>query len=500
MLFANFLSAYYVFLKKIQHLERPPHLPSRFFKNLSIKRKLTFINQLTTAIALMVAVTAFIIYDTVSFKKTMLKELVINAEIIGNNSTAAIIFDEQKSAEEILSALRAEKHVVSACIYTKDDQIFATYIRKNARPEFPKTVPSESQQIRNNYLVLTRPVFLENEMIGKVYLKYDLLEMRTRFLRYVVIILGVILISSLISFAVSTRLQMVISKPIVHLADTAFTVSLKNDYSIRAYKENQDEVGQLIDGFNEMLSQIQDRDEALIKAQEDLEKRVHERTKELRQEILERIRIENRLRGSLKEKEVLLKEIHHRVKNNLQVISSLLYLQSKKIHDRPALEMFTESQNRIRSMALIHEKLYQSDDMVHIDFSEYIRNLVGHLANSYGAQLKNVKINMQAETVLLSIDKGIPCALIINELVINALKYAFPKERKGEITIRINRDDKRMIAMSVSDDGVGFPQTVDLLNSETLGLQLVKQLCQQLKGRIDIQNGQGTKFMITFQA
>jgi two-component sensor histidine kinase len=455
---------------------------------------------MTTAIALLVAVTAFIVYDTVSFKKTMLRELIINAEIIGNNSTAAIIFDERRSAEEILSALRAEKHIVSACIYAKDDQIFATYIRKDARPEFPKTVLPESQQVRNNFLILTRPIFLENELIGKVYLKYDLLEMHTRLFRYVVIVLGVILISSAISFLLATRLQRLISKPIVHLADTAYTVSLKNDYSIRATRENFDEVGQLIDGFNEMLSQIQDRDEALTKAQEDLEKRVQERTKELKQEILERIRIEHKLRGSLKEKEVLLKEIHHRVKNNLQVISSLLYLQSKKVHDKPALEMFTESQNRIRSMALIHEKLYQSEDLVHVDFSEYIRNLIGHLANSYGAQMKNVRIHMQTENVLLSIDKGIPCALIINELVINALKYAFPKDRKGEITIRINRDDRRMIALSVSDNGVGFPHTVDLLNSETLGLQLVKQLTQQLKGRIDIENGHGTKFMITFEA
>jgi two-component sensor histidine kinase len=447
---------------------------------------------------LLVAV-RFIVYDTVSFKKTMLRELIINAEIIGNNSTAAIIFDEQKSAEEILSALRAEKHVVSACIYTKNDQIFAKYIRNDARPEFPKTVQPESQQVRNNFLILTRPIFLENEMIGKVYLKYDLLEMRTRFFRYVAIVMGVILISSAVSFLVASRLQRLITKPIFHLADTAYTVSLKNDYSIRAYRQNHDEVGQLIDGFNEMLSQIQDRDEALIKAQEDLEKRVQERTKELKQEILERIRIEHRLRESLKEKEVLLKEIHHRVKNNLQVISSLLYLQSKQVNDKLALEMFAESQNRIRSMALIHEKLYQSEDLVHVDFSEYIRNLVGHLANSYGAKLKNVRIAMQTENVLLSIDKGIPCALIINELVINALKYAFPQDRRGEITIRIQRDDNRMISLSVADNGVGFPHTVDLLNSETLGLQLVKQLSQQLKGRIDIENGQGTKFMITFQ-
>jgi two-component sensor histidine kinase/HAMP domain-containing protein len=474
-------------------------LPFHPFKNLSIKRKLTVINQLTTAIALLVAVTAFIVYESLTFRSTLLRELAINAEIIANNSTAALTFDERKTAEEILSALRAEKHVISACIYTKNDQIFATYIRKDAKPEFPRTVPAEGQKFMNNTLILTRPIFLENDLIGKVYLKYDLMEMRSRFSRYAVIVLGVILISSLISLAVAKRLQRMISKPILHLADTAYTVSLKNDYTIRARKETEDEVGQLTDGFNEMLSQMQDRDQELIKAQENLEKRVQERTKELKQEIFERIRVEHRLRESLKEKEVLLKEIHHRVKNNLQVISSLLYLQSKKIKHQPAMEMFVESQNRIRSMALIHEKLYQSTDMVHIDFSEYIHSLIGHLSSSYGAKLVDVKINILIEDVHLSIDKGIPCALIVNELVVNALKYAFPKERKGEITIRISRDGDGSVVLSVADNGVGIPHTVDLANSETLGLQLVKHLSQQLKGRIDIRNGQGTNFLITFQ-
>jgi two-component sensor histidine kinase len=480
--------------------ERPGRLAFHPFKNLSIKRKLTVINQLTTAIALLVALTAFTVYESVSFRSTLLRELAINAEIIGNNCTAALTFDEQKTAEEILSALRAEKHVVSACIYAKNDRIFAKYIRENAKPEFPKTVPAESQRFTGNTLILTRPIFLEKDLIGKVYLKYDLMEMRSRFLRYAVIVLGVIVISSLISLVVATRLQRIISKPILHLAETAYTVSLKNDFTVRAKKEGEDEVGQLIDGFNEMLSQMQDRDQELIKAQEDLEKRVQERTKELKQEIYERIRVEHRLRESLKEKEVLLKEIHHRVKNNLQVISSLLYLQSKKIQNQPALEMFLESQNRIRSMALIHEKLYQSDDMVHIDFSEYIRSLIGHLSNSYAAKLENVKINLQIEDVQLSIDKGIPCGLIVNELVINALKYAFPDERRGEIAIRISRDGDRSVILSVADDGVGIPRTVDLATSDTLGLQLVRHLSQQLKGRIDIRNGQGTNFLITFQA
>jgi two-component sensor histidine kinase len=471
-----------------------------FFKNLSIKRKLNFINLLTITIALIVACLAFIVYENISFRNTVLRELYINAEIIGNNCTAALAFNDQKTAEEILSALRAEGNIVSAAIYKTNDRIFAKYLSKGVKPDFPKTVGFDRLEFKGNYLTRTRPIILDNEIIGKVYMKYDLQEMHARFTRYAGIAFAVILMSSLISFAVASRLQLMISQPILHLADVAYMVSLKNDYSVRAKKQNNDEVGRLIEGFNEMLTQIQVRDQALIEDQEELEKRVQERTHKLKQEIVERMRVEDKLRESLKEKEVLLKEIHHRVKNNLQVISSLLYLQSKKIQDKPALNMFVESQNRIRSMALIHEKLYKSQDMVNIDFSEYIRSLIGHLANSYGTQLKNVRIKVNIDNVLLSIEKGIPCGLIINELVTNALKYAFPDGQKGEIVIEIVRNRNQSIVLSVADNGVGFPETVDIYKSETLGLQLVKNLTLQLKGKIEMHKGEGAKFLVTFEA
>ncbi|MDM7924558.1 MAG: histidine kinase dimerization/phosphoacceptor domain -containing protein [bacterium] len=485
------------------------HTPDlfRFFRNLSIKRKLTLIDLLTTTIALCVACTAFIVYERISFRRTVLRELTVTSEIIGRNSTAALAFDDGRTAEEILSALLAQKHIVSACIYKPDGQVFATYLRENAKPEFPPAPAADRHVFTGDHLILTRPVLLEQDRIGTVYIKYDLQEMHARFRRYALIALVMILASSMISFSVASRLQQMIARPIQNLAEVAFTVSLKNDYSIRVEKKSRDEVGQLIDGFNEMLSQIQERDHALTRAQETLEKRVQERTQELMQEIFERIRVENRLRESLQEKEVLLKEIHHRVKNNLQVISSLLYLQSRKIRDTGALDMFVESQNRIRSMALIHEKLYQSEDMVHVDFSEYTRNLIGHLANSYGTQLKKVRIDTRFENVMLSIDKGIPCALIVNELVTNALKYAFPDDRTGTIRIDCAKGADNSVALTVADDGVGLGESFDLHRSETLGMQLIRSLTQQLKGRIDVGGGcggpagaAGARFTITFNA
>jgi PAS domain S-box-containing protein len=214
-------------------------------------------------------------------------------------------------------------------------------------------------------------------------------------------------------------------------------------------------------------------------------------------DITERKNAEERIKASLKEKEVLLKEIHHRVKNNLQVISSLLNLQAGYIKDRRALEMFKESQNRIRSMALIHEKLYQSKDLARIDFTEYIRNLMTYLFRLYEADTDSIRLKIDTNGVLLAIDTAIPCGLIVNELVSNSLKYAFPQKRKGEISISLHSDGSRF-TLTVSDSGIGFPDDLDFRNTESLGLQLVTGLTAQLDGTVELLNSNGTIFKIAF--
>ena len=201
----------------------------------------------------------------------------------------------------------------------------------------------------------------------------------------------------------------------------------------------------------------------------------------------------------MKEKEVLLKEIHHRVKNNLQVVSSLLYLQSKKTSHYQTLEMLNESQNRIKSMALIHEKLYQSKDIGRIDFSEYVESLISHLSRSYGSHLKTVTVEVNINSVFLSIDKAIPCGLIINELVSNCMKYAFPDKREGEIQIEMKAQNGN-VNMGIYDNGIGFPKDLDINKTETLGLQLVNALTAQLGGNIILDRDTGTRFTILFSA
>ena len=216
-------------------------------------------------------------------------------------------------------------------------------------------------------------------------------------------------------------------------------------------------------------------------------------------ELAERERAEEQIKASLREKEILLKEIHHRVKNNLQIISSLLKLQSGYIKDEQALAMFKDSQNRIRSMALIHEKLYQSKDLSRIDFAEYIYDLTNNLLRSYTASSHTIKLTTSADDVWLDIDTAIPCGLIINELVSNSLKHAFPvQNQEHQVNVHIRPYNNKQFILTVSDNGVGFPENVDFRNTETLGLELVCTLIEQLDGTVELDSSQGTKFVITF--
>jgi PAS domain S-box-containing protein len=214
------------------------------------------------------------------------------------------------------------------------------------------------------------------------------------------------------------------------------------------------------------------------------------------QDITERKRVEQQMMSSLQEKEVLLKEIHHRVKNNLQIISSLLNLQSGKISGENPTHMFLESQDRIRSMALIHEKLYQARDMARVDFAEYVRSLTANLVRSYMSG-HNVRVYVDIEGISLGIDTAIPCGLIINELVSNALKYAFPQDERGELHIGMCYDGNAY-TLIVADNGVGLPRGFDFRETGTLGLQLVIMLVKQLDGMIDVDTTNGTLIRITF--
>lgn len=229
-------------------------------------------------------------------------------------------------------------------------------------------------------------------------------------------------------------------------------------------------------------------------------KRSHE---ELEKEVTERKQMEKQIKTSLQEKEILLREIHHRVKNNLQIIYSLLNLQSRQMMDPQSLEMFRESRNRVKSIAMIHEKLYRSHDLVKMDTEGYIKSLIDNLYESYGVDPQIIEPCIKVEQVFLGIDLAIPCGLIINELVSNSLKHAFPApwKGKGKIEITFQSKGKKQIVLRVSDNGIGLPKKMDIDNLNSLGLKLVSILTQdQLFGklRFGFNKDKETKFTIIF--
>ncbi len=218
-------------------------------------------------------------------------------------------------------------------------------------------------------------------------------------------------------------------------------------------------------------------------------------------DITERKKMADQISGSLKEKEVLLREIHHRVKNNMQVISSLLSVQSQNIKDEGIRALFKDSQNRIRSIALVHELLYRSDNLDQIEYGAYLKKMFIPLFESYSVDQRKVSISIEAPKVMITIDKAVPCSLIVNELISNSLKHAFPGDRKGAITIRFGLDTgKGEYTLDYADNGVGLPPGLDIKTLNTLGMRLINGLTKQLGGTLDLVKEEGTHFRIGFPA
>jgi len=262
-----------------------------------------------------------------------------------------------------------------------------------------------------------------------------------------------------------------------------------------------------IQGMAFDITERKEAEEALHRSYGELEELVHQRTRELattnrelQAEMDRRAGVQASLAQALQEKESLLKEIHHRVKNNLQVISSLLNLQSTTVKDPETLSALADCRHRVRSMALVHEKLYRSTDLARIDFGQYVRELSAYLFRAYGAQAAGVALQLEIDEVSLSIDAAIPCGLIITELVSNCLNHAFRDRQAGCVTVELRSEQPSGWLLAVGDDGRGFPPDVDFRETNSLGLQLVQTLSQQLAGSIRRRDreGGGTVFEIRF--
>lgn len=217
-------------------------------------------------------------------------------------------------------------------------------------------------------------------------------------------------------------------------------------------------------------------------------------------DITQRNQAEYQIKASLKEKEVLLAELYHRTKNNMQVISGLLFMQSMYIEDEQILDIFKETDNRIRAMSLVHEKLYHAKNLSSINLKEYIKDLADQLLMNYEIKTERISFTVEGDPVLILMDTAVPCGLILNELITNSLMHAFPDDRKGEIQISIHTLDDGDIEIWFKDNGVGLPKDFDLEKTQTLGLELVRDLTKsQLKGKIVIKPGPGMDIQIRFK-
>jgi len=254
------------------------------------------------------------------------------------------------------------------------------------------------------------------------------------------------------------------------------------------------------------ITPIKRAERALEKAHNELEAKVTERTLDLQDakialeaEIEDRKDIEDSLKDALRDKDLLVKEVHHRTKNNLTVIQSLLRLQSRRITDQNTRDLFDQSRERLQALSMVHERLYRSADLRSVEFSEYVRSLAHALAGSHENVQGHIRLNIDIPKTSLGLNSAIPCGLIINELVTNSIKHAFPEGRKGTIRISFQKSADGQCWLEVADDGIGFPPGTSIENSDSFGIEIVRSLTTQLHGTFGVQSGsEGTVARITF--
>jgi two-component sensor histidine kinase/HAMP domain-containing protein len=416
--------------------------------------------------------------------------------LVSSSIGAGIYFLDNESLQKEVNNLSKLKNILFVLITNNSDSLIYSQKIEVAK-SLHYNYAYKNHFISDTILYSITNINFNDNFLGKIHIGYSLAP-HFEYARNQSII--IIIFSFLILFAgicISLLISRIITKQLNEIIRTAHSVKSGN-LSYRVKIISNDEVGFLARKFNDMLDNI---DELYT----NLENKVNLRTTELQKvnstlhsEITNRINAEEKINASLQEKEVLLKEIHHRVKNNLQVISSLLYLQSKKIEIKEYKDIFNESQNRIKSMALVHENLYKSDNFAGIELSDYIRSLVNYLIRTYNVNYNKIKQVINIDKIILSIDKSIPFGLIINELVTNSLKYAFNDRDEGLFKVEIHKLDSGIIHVSVFDNGVGMPADFDIKKSNSLGLKLVKTLVEQLEGTFQWNSNGGTEFIIEF--
>ena len=523
---------------------RDPEREIEMFRDLSIKRKLTWITTFASGVAVLLACVAFLIYDRMVFREAMLQDLSTLARMIGSSSTAALVFDHEQDALETLSALRAETRIVRAVIYRVNGSAFARYHRDGAyfAPPEPQ---SRTSLFAENHLDLFRPIVLDGENIGTVYLRSDLHEMRARQVRYAFAVIVFLLGSFLAVFLITSRLQGIISDPILRLAQAARSVSDHKDYSVRAVKDTEDEVGILVAAFNDMLTQIQERDAALQKVNDELETRVEARTRDLlaanehlRQEIAERKRTES----ALQEREEQLRQsqkleavgrlaggVAHDFNNQLAIIRGYMEMGLEDLPDTsPTYHDLLQIGDAVQRSTSLTEQLLmfssrQPMNRRPLNLNSQVRNLQKMLGRILGEDVV-IDLDLDKDIWTVNADAG-NIDQVLTNLSLNA-RDAMPGG--GALTIQtwnveIDSDycdlvpeakQGRYILLSVSDEGGGMGKEVQehLFDpffttkgpgkGTGLGLSVVYGIVQAHEGWITVESqvNRGSRFDIHLPA
>ncbi len=450
----------------------------RGIPDISIKRKLIFIIMLTSIVALLLTSMVFVVYDLITLRQTMVRDITMLSQIIAANSTAALAFNDQKSAEENLAAFKANPHIVASCIYNNEGIVFASYVRSDVAGSLSLPAPQDTGfHFGSDYLTMFRRIDLNNKLIGMVYVQYDLEELHTRMRGYTGIVIVVVLAVSCVTFVLSSRLQSVISAPIMGLAKTAKLISREKRYSLRAEKHGQDEIGMLIDGFNEMLAEIQQRDAELERQREILDVQVEERTaellssnKELLAETLERTRAEEELLKARRLDSIglLAGGIAHDFNNLLTAILGNISLAKMNAprDDKVFGRLLEAEKASMRASDLTHQLLTFAKGGAPIKRTASIAELLIDSA-SFALSGSNVKCGfaLPADLWPADIDEG-QISQVINNVIINAdhsmTEGGIISVRAQNVVIgaahRLPLKEGRYIKISIEDHGTGIPE------------------------------------------